>query len=537
MVNNIKKIPLSKTQLKREFQNLLKGFLPQLYFLNNLIGELDFLIAKAKFSMDLGGVKPEINEHGEIKIVEGKHPLLLLRKSKVVPNSIFMSRKKPGLIITGPNAGGKTVFLKMMGLLHLMLQWGLFIPAEEDSTTFIPSKIMAEIGDYQSIGEDASTFSSHLAMCDNFYKNTSRNSLILIDEIMMGTDQEEGSFLAMSFMKGYVDKGGYVAVTTHYSYLKMLPMIDERFVVARVDFDIKSFKPLYKISYGVAGMSFPMEVASFMGVSRNIIEKAENLKEEYASETSKLFSRLHQQLKKAEEQEKLARQKLEEAEDLKETLQNDYQKKIEQVEKERKQQKEELLLKVKELEKEVKEALSQFHKEKMPRILTKPGEKLKNLKGELSSSTVVTDQLDHIEVGDLAEYLPLGITGEVIDVDSEKVKIVYKGKEFIGKRNEFKRIEKNKTYQKKEKYLATEMGFERLDLRGKRLDEAVEELEKKLNELVIKNFSGKLIVVHGHGTGVLKKGIRSYLKEHPLIFSYRPGELEEGGDGVTVIEF
>ncbi len=527
-------IEREKKKILMEYQQHIISNLPQIMGLYDLLGKLDFLNAKAKFSIEINGIRPEIWKKPEVRIVNARHPLLI-RKGNVVPNSIFMTKEKPGLIITGPNAGGKTVFLKTIGLLHLMLMWGLFIPAEEGSATFIPSSVMAEIGDYQSIGEDASTFSWHLRMCDIFYKNAGKGSLILIDEIMMGTDQEEGSFLAMSFLKGFVEKGSFVAVTTHYSYLKMLPMVDNRFIVARVDFDLKVFRPLYRVIYNSPGMSFPLEIAKFLGVTSVIIERAERLKEEYGSEAGNLFSSLVKELEKAKEKREAIEKELDNLRIKKDKLEEEYESRIKTLEEEKQREKEKLREKVLLLEKEIRNALSKFQREKTPRVFTKPGENIKKTLSILD--TPVRRNGEPPEVGDLAEYVPLGITGEVVEMSEGRVKIIYKGKEFIGKKGLFRKVAREKIPPQKNTYSTKPAGMEKLDLRGMRLEEAVEVLEQKINELVIKNFSGKLIVIHGHGTGILKKGVRHHLKEHPLIEDFRPGKMEEGGDGVTVIEF
>ncbi len=527
-------IEREKKRILREYRSHILENLPHLVELYSLVGRLDFLNAKARFSTDIEGIKPEIWKKREIRIENARHPLLV-RKGNVVPNSIYMSREKPGLIITGPNAGGKTVFLKTIGLLHLMLMWGLYIPAEGSSATFIPTRIMAEIGDYQSIGEDASTFSWHLRMCDMFYRNADDGSLILIDEIMMGTDQEEGSFLAMSFLKRFVDRGSFVAVTTHYSYLKMLPMVDSRFVVVKVEFDFKTFKPVYRVVYDSPGMSFPLEIAKFLGVSPEVVEEAERLKKEYGSETGNLFGSLVKELGKVREKSEEVERRLREIEKRKEELERDYRERVERLEEEEMREREKLRERVLRLEREMKEAISSFHKERKPKVFTRPGENVRKTLNMLATPEVRGGESPN--VGDMAEYVPLGIKGQVVEVDRGRVKIVYKGKEFTGRKELFRRIAGEEPSGNKKSYDIRPAGTERLDLRGKRLEEAIESLEQKINELVVKNFSGKLIVIHGHGTGILKRGIREYLRDHPLVDRFRSGEPEEGGDGVTVIEF
>ncbi len=527
-------IEREKRRILSEFYSLLKSHISLLRELYDLIGRLDLLNAKSQIVRETGGIKPEITDKMEISIVDGRHPLLLKKRVSVVPNSIFMDFRKPALIITGPNAGGKTVFLKMIGLFHLMIKRGIFIPSES-ARTYVPEKVMAEIGDYQSIGEDASTFSSHLITCDRFYRDAGKGDLVLIDEIMMGTDQEEGSFLAMSFLTKFVDKGVLIAVTTHYTYLKMLPLLDERFEIAKMDFDFQKFKPLYRIVYGSTGMSFPLQIAKFLGVSREVIEEAERFKNDLGSEEGKLFLSL---VKKEKEMEKkleeiLQKEKILEEEGRK--LRESLKRKEEELEDRWRKEKEKVATRLRELESEVKKALSEFQKEKRPVVLTKAGNRVRvEMKNLLDSGPQSGEKLN---IGDLAEYRGLGVVGKVVEVDEKRVKIVYRGKEFVGKPQMFRKVGESREEENyRKEYSLKQAGYERVDVRGMISEEAIAEIEKKLNELVLKNFSGKLIVIHGHGTGVLKKRIREYLKDHQLVEKWRPGELEEGGDGVTVIE-
>jgi DNA mismatch repair protein MutS2 len=543
-INN--KITVLKIQEQREIERILRQLTEEVAFNHDqllvnyeTLTELDVIFAKAKHAQKYNCLRPEISLD-EVYLRHARHPLI--NQDEVVPNTISLDSKKRIVIITGPNTGGKTVALKTVGLLSLMVQSGILIPAAEESKTIIFENIFADIGDEQSIEQSLSTFSSHISKIISIIETLSDNSLILLDELGSGTDPKEGAALAISLLEFFRQKNVYLMATTHYPELKVYAYDKEEVQNASVEFDVDSLRPTYRLLMGTPGKSNALQISERLGLNQNIINFAKKHVATSSNKVEELISKLETQGKdldkKINEYEDLiAKEKLlvNESLMLKKALMEEKQKYNQKIDLENSQilkETKQLALKlIKEIE-ELKNK-SQIKEHELAELKYKT----RNLvpSHEQSSSTIGHEY----SIGDLVNVLPYQRTGELIKKQKNGKWVVKMGNltsqfeekqfEFIenGKKPILKSI-KVKTKPKKAK--------PELDLRGLRYEEAKEELERYIDYCLSANQPFATII-HGFGTLTLRKLVREYLKENPYVESFRDGEGGEGGQGVTIVNF
>lgn len=505
---------------------------------NNLeiTGELDFIFAKAKLAEDWNCVEPEIVERKFINIVDGKHPLL---KGDVVPITVSMGERYKILIITGPNTGGKTVTLKTIGLFVSMAQSGLFVPANFFET-YIFDNILADIGEEQSIEQSLSTFSSHMKQIVNILNNATENSLILLDELGAGTDPEEGASLAQSITEYIYNLGPLCAIATHYPRLKEFAYKTDGVENCSVGFDIETLKPTYKLFIGVPGESHALTIASHLGLKEEIINNARSLLGEEHKEKEYIITKMksdqsiiEQDKNKIEEEKMLIikeREQLEELLNELEAKRKEYttlaKRKMQEIIEETKNKMEEIL---KNLPKERKEIIEK--KKELEVEIEKIQEEM--LEEEVGKDFVPYDE---IEVGDLVYIDKFGKQGIVLKKEDEDKKIQVQigtmrvilpyievtrkmnGSFEIGKEGEVILPEKD-------------MPPMKIELHGKSVDEAISKLDKYIDSVVLASYPF-IYIYHGVGSGILKKAIHEFLKNHPHVERF---SLDPENVGVTIV--
>ncbi len=499
---------------------------------------LDVIFAKAKYAIEYSCHRPILTDN-IINLMNARHPLI--KKEDVVGNNINFHNYSH-ILITGPNTGGKTVCLKTLGLLSIMNQSGILIPVDEGSETIIFSNIFADIGDEQSIEQSLSTFSSHISKIIYIIDNATPKSLILIDEIGSGTDPKEGASLAISIINHLRKKSVYSMITTHYSELKTYAFDLDDTVNASVEFDILTLKPTYKLKVGIPGTSNAIQIAKRLGLHDDIIESAKVVSVSFDNDVSNLIKKLEKrslelddQIQKYKSESRLLKEKNEKLEDLiveEKIKQNKLLKKLEL----------DHLAKLKDREEEANSLIK-----KLNELRKNPGFKdheLAKLKHDVKSMN--QEKLDYkktkdtqINVGDRVLVIPYQRQGIVNKKVSNKKFEVLMGTLSITLTE--KDLEYVETPKEKKQIITgtikkTSQTKVELDLRGMRYLEAIDELDKFVDNCLMNNLEFAY-VIHGYGTGVLMRGVSEYIKKSTVITSSRPGGQNEGGKGVAVIYF
>jgi len=499
-------LKMAESELKREIHRILKG-LTSLVANNsiaiennlNILTDLDLIHAKAKLSQMMNAVEPEINSNGNIDLKAARHPLLILTNTNVVSNDITLSPDFNVLIISGPNTGGKTLTLKTVGLMGLMVRAGLHIPVHNGSDMAIFPEIYADIGDEQDIGRHLSTFSGHILNIIGMLNFASTSSLILLDELMISTDPSEGGALAEAILTELSGRGVKVMVTTHYGQLKATGMLRENFRNASVEFDLKTLSPTYRLIQGIPGGSSALNIASQLGMDRKIIELSASLIKEKEKRLEDAVNRL---------------------ENLKKTLDDEYLK-ASLVRKDS----ESLLEEQKNITERMKEEEREYlntKKKRLSKDVADAREKIKEIINELNKErTSVKVKEAKAKIEGITEGLSIA-PPESEDSQLEKLKKHFQDRRLQTKRDKVSASPVSTT--------ETEC-----DLRGMRVDEARETAIRFLDR-AYQGEVAEVRIIHGYGTEAIKKMLREYLKESPYINSFRPGDVQEGGDGVTVVE-
>ena len=504
---------------------------------------LDQIFAKAKYSEQVDGSAPSLNDQGIIKIDEGRHPLL---KNDPVPISIEVGDGFNNLVITGPNTGGKTVSIKTVGLFVLMVQSGLHIPAAESSLIGVFNKIFADIGDEQSIEQNLSTFSSHMNNINKFLEKADSKSLILLDELGAGTDPREGAALGIAILEKLKSKNAITIATTHYSQLKSYAYSFPKVENASVEFDIESLKPTYKLIMGVPGGSNAFEIALRLGLPEEIVKEARKLIDKQELEVENIITELNNERNHYQELREEAEYNHRKAKEMKE----EYEEKLQELEKEKEET-------IKEAKKEAKEIIKDAEKKskriirdlkdkaestipELDREATDINKSLKEFKKklEIESKESETEEQPEIKKGMMVRVKNLGKKGRVIDIEGDKATIEAGVMKITADLSDLIPIEMPdvqkermvKKYQVKKNQTTTN----RLDLRGMRYDEAQRKVDKYIDDVRLAGYS-TVEIIHGKGTGALRKAVEEVLEGNPAVQDYRYGNQSEGGMGVTIV--
>ena len=509
----------------------------------NLIGLLDFIFAKAKYSKKYDFAEPIINDEKYINLINCYHPLI--SRDVVVKNTIELGKNFTSLIITGPNTGGKTVILKTTGLLVLMSMSGLHIPAKEGSSIFIFDEIFADIGDEQSIADSLSTFSSHITNIAYLLNHATQNSLVLVDELGSGTDPIEGASLAISILEHLNNLNILTIATTHYHEIKNFALVTDGFENASVEFNFDTLSPTYKLLVGVPGRSNAFIISKKLGISDKIISRAKDFINDDTTSIEELLNNIYEDKRIIEEEKIKIDANLAQSELLKKSLENNSnilkEKEIEIIEN-AKIKAREILLNAKEDANEIiRELESKPNAKKSNELRNNLNEKINKLtKNNVETVYKSLDKKD-IKIGLEVDIPSINQSGTVISnitkndtvqVQIGSIKTYFK----ISELTMSKKITKKEFSipSRKHDFKVSSISPE-INVIGQTVEEACFVIDKYLDSCVLNGLS-KVRIVHGKGTGTLKKGIHKFLKTHPHVKSYRLGTFGEGEDGVTIIE-
>ena len=517
---------------------------------------LDFIFAKAALAMEQNATMPVFNTEHQIRIRQGRHPLL--DKKKVVPIDIRLGIDFDLLVITGPNTGGKTVSLKTVGLLTLMGQAGLHIPALDRSELSIFREVYADIGDEQSIEQSLSTFSSHMVNIVSILKDADTDSLCLFDELGAGTDPTEGAALATSVLDHLHKHGIRTMATTHYSELKVYALSTDFVENACCEFDVETLRPTYRLLIGIPGKSNAFAISSKLGLPDFIIEDAKK----HITEDKESFEDLLTDLESSRltiEKERLEiesyKQEIKSLKERLETKQEKIDQSRERILREANEEAREILQDAKEI---ADETIRTFQKagtstsmkdleksrQKVRDKITEKNEKL-SLKANKPTHRLLKP--NQIKLGDSVKVVSMGLKGTVSSLPDKSGKLfvqcgiirsqvslddlVLLEEETIHTGDRMKRTSAGKLKMSKSYSVSTE-----INLLGKTVDEALSELDKYLDDAYLAHLPS-VRIVHGKGTGALRSAVQNYLRKNKIVKSYRQGEFGEGDAGVTIAEF
>ncbi len=514
---------------------------------------LDAVFARAKLSVKLSCTQPRLSDK-YLRLRGARHPLL--DPKKAVANDLELGERFDTLVITGPNTGGKTVTLKTMGLITLMAQCGLHIPAKDDSTVRVFTRVLADIGDEQSIAQSLSTFSSHMVNIVGILQEADDNSLILFDELGAGTDPVEGAALAAAIIESARGMGALVAATTHYAELKVYAMTTQGVENASCEFNVETLAPTYRLVLGIPGKSNAFAISRRLGLPEYIIEKAAARLDAENVRFEDVLTKLDQQRQEMEkERDEARRLKLEmeqsaaKAKEYRDKLEEERAKVVEKAQAEARSIIEEAraasdlaISELKELQKRQDLNWQQVNDGRaQARHLLNEAEK--NIGGPVQKPEAPPPTRD-ARAGDTVELVSMGTKATVLSVNKDGTLQLQAGILKISAKQDEVRVVEGETQSQKEARriirraehtLRTAAAPRELDLRGMTTDEALITLENFLDTAMM----GKLetvTVIHGKGTGAVRSAVRSYLKRSRYVKTFRPGRYGEGEDGVTVVE-
>ena len=535
-------------KILRELSELLAESAEEIKSNQDKLIELDFIFAKAKLAIEYHANMPRLNNEGRINLINAYHPFL--DRKIAVPIDINLGIDFTSLIITGPNTGGKTVSLKTVGLLSLMTQYGLLIPAEETSEIAVFEKVFADIGDEQSIEQSLSTFSSHMVNIVYILKNVTRNSLVLFDELGAGTDPTEGAALARAIMEFMLEKNIRCMSTTHYNQLKVYALTTDGVANASMEFDVDTLSPTYRLLIGVPGKSNAFEISRRLGLPDEIIEKSKKLLSSENIEFEDVLKSIDKDRTKIREyKEELEREKLDLEKENKrlQTKINNLEDQKEKILEKSREEAKRLLLNTREnvdiILSEINEVRDNISSENSKRIQEAQDLLRESLKNSRSDSELeikkVSNPIREIKVGDKVRT-SLGNIATVVELPDNKGNVLVQSgimkmkmpKESLTRidtqenttKHNTRNILKNKAASVKSE----------IDIRGKNFEEARDIVDKYLDDAYLSGLKS-VRIIHGKGTGVLRKKLREHFRNIKIVKSFKDAEYNEGGDGVTVV--
>ncbi len=521
----------------------------------DVLVHLDLIFAKAQLSYQMEGMRPEIRRNGSLVLKKARHPLL--DSAKAVPIDVELGGKFDTLVITGPNTGGKTVTLKTLGLMTLMTQCGLQIPAAGGSAVNVFDTVLADIGDEQSIEQSLSTFSAHMTNIVRILKETGENSLVLFDELGAGTDPVEGAALAIAIITHVREMGARIAATTHYAELKTFAMTTKGVENASCEFDVETLRPTYRLLIGIPGKSNAFAISQRLGLPKAIIQKAAARIDAENVRFEDVLTQLDEQRQEMEREKEAAaklRREMEEsaktAREYRQRLEAERQKAVEKAQAEARR----ILEEARETADQVFQELNDMRKkQRKEEDWQRVNEARAGLRHRLNEAEDKLGQRPEepappptrpAKAGDTVELVKMGTQATVLSVNKDGSLQLQAGILKITAKQEEVRVLEGETQTQKEARKVVRQAEHKLrslgaspevDLRGMMTDEAINALDMFLDNAMLGRLQ-EVTVIHGKGTGAVRKAVREHLKRSRYVKSFRPGRFGEGEDGVTVVE-
>ncbi|WP_059171335.1 endonuclease MutS2 [Bacillus sp. FJAT-27445] len=520
----------------------------ELQVISDVLGELDFIFAKARYGRTIKGSKPTMNNEGRIALYKARHPLIPM--DQVVPNDILLGKDFTTIVITGPNTGGKTVTLKTVGLCTLMAQAGLQIPALDGSELAVFNAVYADIGDEQSIEQSLSTFSSHMVNIVDILNKADHNSFVLFDELGAGTDPQEGAALAISILDEVYKRGARVIATTHYPELKAYGYNREGVMNASVEFDVETLSPTYRLLLGVPGRSNAFEISRRLGLNERVIENAKSHVSEDSSQIENMISSLEKSRRDAENELSEAHELRKQAEKLHADLQKQVIELYEQRDSFMEKAAEKAGKLVEKAAEEAEEIIGDLRRMRLEKNAEIKEHELIEARQRLAGAAPKVKRTEKpgakkaakhtFMPGDEVKVLTFDQKGTLIEKTSGqewqvqigilKMKVSEKDLEYINAPKP-KEVKPMAIVKGRDTHVSLE-----LDLRGERYEDALVKVEKYIDDALLAGYP-RVSIIHGKGTGALRQGVQEYLRNHRSVKKIRFGDAGEGGTGVTIAEF
>lgn len=555
MNNRLRQLQIDeKREIERilaELAELVAPYTNELKANADILAELDLVNAKAQYARAINATEPIIDADRYVDLIQARHPLI--DPKKVVPNDIYLGKDFHTIVVTGPNTGGKTITLKTLGLLELMAQSGMFIPANEDSHVAIYDEILADIGDEQSIEQSLSTFSGHMKNIISILHVATKRSLVLFDELGAGTDPQEGASLAIAVLDYLGAMGPDVVATTHYPELKVYGYNTPQTINASMEFDITTLQPTYRLLIGTPGRSNAFDIAARLGLNQEIVDRAKQLLDGESQNLNEMIGDLENQRKAAETEYHELRHQLDEATTLHEQLNTAFEEflkdKDTQLQKAQ-QQADKLVDKAQAKADKIIADLRQAQ-------LTGGGSSVKEDK-LIAARTALKDlhstpsaknnrvlrrekKKQTLRPGDDVQVASYGTVGTLLSKSDDTHWEVQLGiLKMKVPTDELTKVEAPEDKEPKRHIVnVSNRGpaiSPTLDLRGKRYEEAMHDLDQYMDEALLANYP-TVTIIHGKGTGAIRNGVQEYVKQHRQIKSYKYAPPEAGGDGATIVVF
>jgi len=510
---------------------------------------VDLACARADLGWELEGVLPEVGKKGVIDLKRGRHAVLQIRDIDVVPNDLHLDHRNPALVLTGPNTGGKTIAMKTLGLSALFVRAGIPVPADEGSRVDFFNPVLASVGDLQSVEGDLSTFSGQVVVIKAVLERAAPGALVLLDEIAVGTDPAQGAALARAVLEAVVDTGARLSITTHYTELKALAKVDDRFSVAAMEY--VDGQPTYKLAIGMVGQSHALSTAKRLGLSASVLRRAQELLGTGQRELGELLDRLEAERINVSRREAQAKNEAARLRQTEQKLEAERERIRERSENLRREVAGDWAARMKSHEQGIVDLIAALQANPNLRTAGKTLEQIRALRNQAETEVRAPEPTygpppATLSIGDRVRVRSLGKLGEVLSISGSRVEVQVGRMQTRVKKSDLESVIGRAYEPPKPVVLFSEpepvmvassvrTGSNSCDLRGTRVDAALERVEKFLDDLTLQGASTGHIL-HGHGTGALKQALRRWLPTCGYAKSWRPGDESEGGDAWTVVE-
>lgn len=515
---------------------------------NEVLAQFDLINAKAKYAKEIRATEPIISDNHTVDLINAKHPLI--DPDRVVANDIQIGDGYKTMLITGPNTGGKTITMKTLGLIQLMAQAGLFIPAHEESTIAVFDEVFVDIGDEQSIEQNLSTFSSHMDNIINIIHKVSEHSLVLIDELGAGTDPQEGAAIAIAILERLAQTQCFIMATTHYPELKVFAYNTPETINASMEFDDKSLKPTYRLLIGIPGASNAFNIAARLGMDKSVVDRGQSLMDGESQDLNNMIANLEKRRKEFEQKNEQLKVQLAKNKNV----EKNYEQKSDALDKSKNSELQAAKVRANQIvakaKKESDRIIEELHKMQREGVAVKEDQiisaktNLKNLHQDeaIKKNKVLkrNKRRQALKVGDEVKALTYDQVGTIIRKDKNNqfevqlgiLKMKFDADELEKVQNSEPEPEKKPTIVRRTKSSGLSS---KLDLRGERYEEAMSDLDQYIDAALLAGYN-QVTIVHGFGTGVIRKGVTKYLQRNPRVKSFGYAPASSGGSGATIVD-